>query len=87
MGIKTTGIDRFGRPGDNYLMINCMYTLREKGLAIQLSVARFFLVQNTKTGKHIPNFHEQYQMSIKYNKTVALLGGLFAYQKYQFWYI
>jgi hypothetical protein len=31
-------------------------------------VARFFLVQNTKTGKYIPNYHELYQMSIKYNK-------------------
>jgi hypothetical protein len=31
-------------------------------------VARFFLVQNTKTGKNIPNYHELYQISIKYNK-------------------
>jgi hypothetical protein len=31
-------------------------------------VARFFLVQNTKTGKNIPNYHELYQMDIKYNK-------------------
>jgi hypothetical protein len=31
-------------------------------------VARFFLVQNTKTGKYITNYHELYQMSIKYNK-------------------
>jgi hypothetical protein len=31
-------------------------------------VARFFLVQNTKTGKNIPNYHKLYQISIKYNK-------------------
>jgi hypothetical protein len=31
-------------------------------------VARFFLVQNTKTGKNIPNYHKLYQMSIKHNK-------------------
>jgi hypothetical protein len=31
-------------------------------------VARFFLVQNTKTGKNIPNYHELYQVAIKYNK-------------------
>jgi hypothetical protein len=31
-------------------------------------VARFFLVQNTKMGENIPNYHELYQMSIKYNK-------------------
>jgi hypothetical protein len=31
-------------------------------------VARFFLVQNTKTGKNIPNYYKLYQMSIKYNK-------------------
>jgi hypothetical protein len=32
------------------------------------SVARFLLVQNTKTGENIPNYHKLYQMSIKYNK-------------------
>jgi hypothetical protein len=31
-------------------------------------VARFFLVQNTKTVKNIPNYQELYQMSIKNNK-------------------
>jgi hypothetical protein len=31
-------------------------------------VARFFSVQNTKTGRNVPNCHELYQMSIKYNK-------------------
>jgi hypothetical protein len=31
-------------------------------------VARLFLVQNTKTGKNIPNYHELYRMSIKYKK-------------------
>jgi hypothetical protein len=31
-------------------------------------VARFFLVQNTKTGKNTPNYHKLYQMSVKYNK-------------------
>jgi hypothetical protein len=35
---------------------------------IASKVARFFLVQNTKTGENIPNYHELYQMSIKYNK-------------------
>jgi hypothetical protein len=29
-------------------------------------VARFFLAQNTKTGKNIPNDHKTYQMAIKY---------------------
>jgi hypothetical protein len=33
-----------------------------------IRVARFFLVQNTKTRKNIPNYHGLYQMSIKYNK-------------------
>jgi hypothetical protein len=28
----------------------------------------FFMVQNTKMGTNIPNYHELYQMSIKYNK-------------------
>jgi hypothetical protein len=37
-------------------------------LIAQSRVARFFLVQNTKTGKNIPNFHKLYQMSIKYSK-------------------
>jgi hypothetical protein len=32
------------------------------------SVARFFLVQNAKTGKKLPNHHELYKKSIKYNK-------------------
>jgi hypothetical protein len=31
-------------------------------------VARFFLVQNSKMGKNMPNYHELYQMSIKLNK-------------------
>jgi hypothetical protein len=31
-------------------------------------VARFFLLQNTKTGENVPNYHKLYQMSIKYNK-------------------
>jgi hypothetical protein len=31
-------------------------------------VARFFLVQHTKTGKNVPNYHKIYQMSIKYTK-------------------
>jgi hypothetical protein len=33
-----------------------------------IRVARFFLVQNTKTVKNIPIFHELYQMSIRFNK-------------------
>jgi hypothetical protein len=32
-------------------------------------VARFFVVQNTKTGKNLSNYHKLYQMSLKYNKT------------------
>jgi hypothetical protein len=35
---------------------------------IQTRVARFFLVQNTKMGEKIPNYHELYQIPIKYNK-------------------
>jgi hypothetical protein len=31
-------------------------------------VARFFLVQHTKTGKYIPNRHKIYQMATKYAK-------------------
>jgi hypothetical protein len=31
-----------------------------------IKVARFLLVQNTKTGKNIPNYHKMYQMTIKY---------------------
>jgi hypothetical protein len=38
------------------------------GAGIGPRVARFFLVQNTKTEQIIPNFYELYQMSIKYNK-------------------
>jgi hypothetical protein len=30
------------------------------------SVARFFLVHDTKTGKNAPNEHKMYQMVIKY---------------------
>jgi hypothetical protein len=29
---------------------------------------RVALAQNTKTGENIPNYHELYQISIKYNK-------------------
>jgi hypothetical protein len=38
-----------------------------KTFIIVSRVARFFLVQNTKTGKNMPNYHELYQMSISYN--------------------
>jgi hypothetical protein len=31
-------------------------------------VARFFLVQDTKTGKNVPNEHKMLQMIIKYTK-------------------
>jgi hypothetical protein len=31
-------------------------------------VARFFMVQHTKTGENIPNNHKIYQMAIKYAK-------------------
>jgi hypothetical protein len=33
---------------------------------IYIRVARFFLVQNTKTGKNIPNYHKIYQVAVKY---------------------
>jgi hypothetical protein len=45
------------------LHISCLF-LRKAAVR----VARFVLVQNTKTGKNIPNYHELYQMSIKYKK-------------------
>jgi hypothetical protein len=32
----------------------------------EFRVARFFLLQNTKTGKNIPNYHKIYQMAIEY---------------------
>jgi hypothetical protein len=34
-------------------------------------VARFFSAQNTKTGNNIPNYHEIYQLPIKYNKRLS----------------
>jgi hypothetical protein len=37
-------------------------------------VARFFLVQNTKTVKNIPNCHELHQMSIKYTNVKTILN-------------
>jgi hypothetical protein len=39
-----------------------------KNGTVKTRVARFILVQNTKSGKNIPNYHEQNQMSIKYKK-------------------
>jgi hypothetical protein len=33
---------------------------------LEIRVARFFLVQNTKAGKNIPNDDKIYQMAIKY---------------------
>jgi replication-associated recombination protein RarA len=36
------------------------------GLTIFGRVARFFFVQNTKTGKYIPKHHKIYRMAIKY---------------------
>jgi hypothetical protein len=38
-----------------------------------IRVARFFLIQNTKTGKYITNNHKRYQMAknvpnVRYNK-------------------
>jgi hypothetical protein len=46
------------------------FFLRRSTFLLLLSrVARFFLVQTTKTGKmYVPNNHKVYQMSIKYNK-------------------
>jgi hypothetical protein len=41
-----------------------MYLLKLKLDSIR--VARFFFVQNTKTGKNIPNDHKIYQKAIKY---------------------
>jgi hypothetical protein len=57
---------RFGAKlfGAKYLSINSG-TLQT---VLQTGVARFFLVQNTKTGKIIPNYHKLFEMSIKYNK-------------------
>jgi hypothetical protein len=53
-------------------------------------VTRFFLEQNTKTGKNIPNYHEVYQMSIKYNilfhcKTLQNLPKFFLVWKQTIW--
>jgi hypothetical protein len=39
-----------------------------KGGRVWLRVARFFLVQNTKKGRNIPNDHKMYQIAIKYTK-------------------
>jgi hypothetical protein len=36
----------------------------------QIRVARFFSVNDTKTGKKVPNEHERYQTVIKYPKNV-----------------
>jgi hypothetical protein len=44
---------------------------------VETRVARFCLVQNTKTGKNIPNYPELYQMFIKYNKRPSV------HKKYQ----
>jgi hypothetical protein len=33
--------------------------------ALCTRVARFFLVQHTKTGENIPNYHKVYQMAVK----------------------
>jgi hypothetical protein len=41
---------------------------RKLGANVYSRVARFFLVQNTKKGKNIPNYHELYKISIKYSK-------------------
>jgi hypothetical protein len=37
-------------------------------IQVACTVAGFFLVQQTKTGKCIPNGHEIYQMDMKYTK-------------------
>jgi hypothetical protein len=56
--------------------------LRNNGFFLTATrVARFFLVQNTKTGENIPNLHELYQISIKYNKRPQ--NGLSVYKIYQ----
>jgi hypothetical protein len=36
------------------------------GMGILVRVARFFLLQHTKTGENIPNYHKIYQTAIKY---------------------
>jgi hypothetical protein len=47
-------------------------TINKHSHRVQLSVvngvARFFLVQNTKTGKNVPNYHELFQMPINITK-------------------
>jgi hypothetical protein len=44
-----------------------MYNKLRKSIgAIQSRVARFFLVQNTKTGENIPNYHKIYQIATQY---------------------
>jgi hypothetical protein len=37
-----------------------------EAITLGSSVARFFLVQNIKTGENIPNYHKIYKMAIKY---------------------
>jgi hypothetical protein len=51
----------------------------------RIRVARFFLVQNTKTGKNIPNYHELYQMSIKYNNISGARPSII-YPNLDFWF-
>jgi hypothetical protein len=51
------------------LLKQCVSYLKYwKNQVVIYMVARFFLVQNTKTGENVPNYHELYQMSIQYNK-------------------
>jgi hypothetical protein len=49
---------------------------------VVLRVARFFLVQNSKTRKKLSNYHKLYQMSIKYNKRPKMDQGFIKYTQH-----
>jgi hypothetical protein len=49
---------------DKLLKVNCW----SPGRPLHSSVARFLLVQYTKTGENIPNNHKIYQKATKYTK-------------------
>jgi hypothetical protein len=65
--IKETGL--LAKETKKTLSLATLFFLKDKNVPCSTRVARFFLVQNTKKGKNIPNYHTQYQMSIKYNLT------------------
>jgi hypothetical protein len=47
---------------------SCCSSLKAALPTFQYWIARFFLVQHTKTGKNVPNEHEMYRVVIKYPK-------------------